>query len=180
MDCSPPGSSVRGISQARILEWVAIFFSRRPFWPRDWTLISCIGRWILYHWATWEAHKRITQTAILLFSIYFSWGWSWFLSPVKCHKAPSIVHQALYQLFSLKSISYFHCIVIVKVKSLSRVGLFATPETDYQVLLSMRFSRQEYWSRLPFPSPAWNCRQYQSLHILFFPYTYIPLIKFIN
>ena len=53
-DCSPPGSSVHGISQARILEWVAICFSRRSSQPRDWTCISCIGRWILYHWATRE------------------------------------------------------------------------------------------------------------------------------
>ena len=48
-----PGSSVYGISQARKLEWVAIFFSRGSYQPRDWTGISCIGRWILYHWATW-------------------------------------------------------------------------------------------------------------------------------
>ena len=34
MDCSPPGSSVLGISQARVLEWVALFFSRRSSWPR--------------------------------------------------------------------------------------------------------------------------------------------------
>ena len=37
MDCSPPGSSVHGIFQARILEWVASSFSRRSSWPRDWT-----------------------------------------------------------------------------------------------------------------------------------------------
>ena len=55
MDCSPPGSSIHGISQARILEWVAISFSRGSFWPRDWTHISFIGRQILYHWATWKA-----------------------------------------------------------------------------------------------------------------------------
>ena len=43
--------------------------------------------------------------------------------------------------------------VKVKVKSLSRVRLFATPWTvDYQASLSMEFSRQEYWSGLPFPS----------------------------
>ena len=42
MDCSPPGSSVHGILQARILEWVAISFSRRPSWSRDQTHISCI------------------------------------------------------------------------------------------------------------------------------------------
>ena len=43
MDCNPPGSSVHGIFQARTLEWVAIFFSRRSSWPKDWTHISCIA-----------------------------------------------------------------------------------------------------------------------------------------
>ena len=42
MDCSPPGSSVHGISQVRILEWVAISFSRGSSRPRDQTQISCI------------------------------------------------------------------------------------------------------------------------------------------
>ena len=45
--------------------------------------------------------------------------------------------------------------VKVKMKSLSRVRLFATPWTvAYQASLSMGFSRQEYWSGLPFPSPG--------------------------
>ena len=39
MDCSPPGFLVHGISQARILEWVAISFSRRSSPPRDWTWV---------------------------------------------------------------------------------------------------------------------------------------------
>ena len=58
MDYSPPGSCVHGIFQARILEWVATFYSRGSSQPRDWTHISCIscsGRWILDHCATWEA-----------------------------------------------------------------------------------------------------------------------------
>ena len=55
MECSPPGSSVHGISQARILEWISISFSKEPSHPRGPTHISCIGRWILFHWATWEA-----------------------------------------------------------------------------------------------------------------------------
>ena len=38
MDCSPPGSSVHGVSQARILEWAVISFSRGSFWPKDWTM----------------------------------------------------------------------------------------------------------------------------------------------
>ena len=49
MDCSLPGSSVRGILQARILEWAAISFSRGSSWPRDWTRVSCTRRQILYH-----------------------------------------------------------------------------------------------------------------------------------
>ena len=47
--------SVQGNSQARILKWVIISSSRGTFEPRDWTHIFCIGRWILYHWATKEA-----------------------------------------------------------------------------------------------------------------------------
>ena len=43
MDCSPPGSSVHGILQARILEWVAISFSRRSSQSRDRTCVSCIA-----------------------------------------------------------------------------------------------------------------------------------------
>ena len=43
VDCSPPGSCAHGILQARILEWVAIFFSRGSSWPRDWTHVSCIA-----------------------------------------------------------------------------------------------------------------------------------------
>ena len=58
MDYSLLGSSVHGIFQARILEWVAISFSRGPSQPRDGTrvsCISCIGRWILYYCAIREA-----------------------------------------------------------------------------------------------------------------------------
>ena len=43
MDYNPPVSSVHGIFQARILEWVAISFSREASPPRDWTWVSCIA-----------------------------------------------------------------------------------------------------------------------------------------
>jgi len=69
MDCSQPGASVHGIFQVRILEWVAISYSRRS-WPRDQTLIShvsCIDRWILYRYATQEA----LQLYIFSFSVSF-------------------------------------------------------------------------------------------------------------
>ena len=149
---------------------------------------------------------RPPQTSILLFCISFPWGWSWSLSPVQCHKPPSIVHQTLCLPDLVRS--HFPCVVIrvswtsvqfssvaqscptlcdpiedsppgsaipeilqawtlawvaisfsnawmwkVKVKSLSRIRLLASPWTAaYQVHLSMGFSRQDYWSGLPLPS----------------------------
>ena len=50
---------VYGISQARLLEWVAISSSRESSWPKDRTSVSCIGRQILYHWASREAPSDI-------------------------------------------------------------------------------------------------------------------------
>ena len=53
---------MHALSQARILERVAISFSRGSSRPRGWTQVSCIfciGRWVLYHWATWEAPHLI-------------------------------------------------------------------------------------------------------------------------
>ena len=88
MDCSPPGSPVPGILQARTLEWAAIAFSS-------------------------------------------AWQWT------------------------------------VKVKSLSRVRLLATPWTAaHQAPLSMGFSRQEYWSGVPWPSPFYLLGSSQT-HTLF-------------
>ena len=56
-DCSPNRPSVRVISQAKTLEWVAISFSRGSSQPRGWTYVYCIGRRILYHWAIKEAQN---------------------------------------------------------------------------------------------------------------------------
>ena len=55
IDRSLPGSSVHGISQARILYWVAISISRGSSQLRAQTCVSCMGRGILYYWAAWEA-----------------------------------------------------------------------------------------------------------------------------
>ena len=51
MDCSPPGSSIHGILQARVQEWVAISFSRGSSWPRDQTWVSCIAGGFFTIWA---------------------------------------------------------------------------------------------------------------------------------
>jgi len=56
MECSPPGSSVHGVLQAEILEWVAIPFSRGSSQPGYWTRVSCIEGKLFTSWATRETH----------------------------------------------------------------------------------------------------------------------------
>ena len=84
IDCSLLGSSVHGISQAKILEWVAIPFSRGPSQPKDQTLISCLGRQILYHWATLEAHTLSFTFAFLMFQV---------IHDCKLHESSNIVEK---------------------------------------------------------------------------------------
>ena len=83
MDCSPPGSSVHGIFQARIVEWVAISFSRGSSPSRDWTCVSCVlcvGRQILYHCATWEAlfewsgSRSVMSDSLRPLGLYSPWS----------------------------------------------------------------------------------------------------------
>ena len=63
MVCNPPGSSVQGISQARILEWVAISFSRGSSWPRDWTSVSpTAGRFF----TVWGTRETLIHNSVLI------------------------------------------------------------------------------------------------------------------
>ena len=79
MGCRPPGSPVHGLLQARILEWVAVPFSRGSSPPKDQThpkgLPNC--RQILYHWVTWEApNVRVYKYTL----IYTLWTYMLFLT----------------------------------------------------------------------------------------------------
>ena len=74
MDDSSPGSSVHGILQERILEWVAMPSFRGLSWPRDWTLIyynSWIAVGFFYHWAAREALYCNSCIITLLYNTYF-------------------------------------------------------------------------------------------------------------
>ena len=62
MDCSPPGSSVYGILQARIQEWVAIASSKGSSWPRDQTQVSCIVGRFFTLWAIRAAPRWSPRT----------------------------------------------------------------------------------------------------------------------
>ena len=73
---SPPGSSVHGILQARILEWVAIPFTRGSSWPWDRTRVSCNAGKCFTNWATREAqHKQYSlfknDSAFFFFRVFY-------------------------------------------------------------------------------------------------------------
>ena len=117
LDCNLPGSSVHGVFQAGVQEWVAISFSRGSFQSRDWTWVSCIAGRLFTVWSSREA-------------------WN---------KAPNLSEPSFSHLWNIIAcLSYF-----------IHVQLYATLWTVVcQTPLSMGFSRQEYWSGLPCPSPG--------------------------
>ena len=104
MDCSPPGSSVLGTLQPRILEWVAIPFPRRSSQSRDQTCASCTGRWILYHWVTSETLTGSPSSLYLSLLVSLTtgagevtcWGSESFASPPDCqlHEGRDLLNDA--------------------------------------------------------------------------------------
>ena len=102
VDCSPPGSSVRGVLPARILEWVAMISSRGSSQPRDWTCITCVSCTVVRfftHWATWEAHteytlglfvKELSMKTNVLFYLKKSCPTLW--DPMDCSLSGSSIH----------------------------------------------------------------------------------------
>jgi len=157
MDCSPPGSSVHGISQTRILEWVVIPFSRASSWRRGRTWVFCITGRFLTLWATREAPCGQQHAAAAAAKLLQT-------CPTLCDPRDgsppgSSVHGIL-QARTMEWVAISSSNAWkwkVKMKSLSRVRLLATPWTAaYQAPPSMGFSRQEYWSGVPLPSPAFH------------------------
>ena len=145
-----PGFSVHGIFQARILEWVAMPSSRGSSQPRGQTRIShIVGRWFTI-WATREVYAVAAAAAKSLQSY-----------PTLCEpidgSPPGSPVPGILQARTLEwvAISFSNAWKWKgKVKSLSRVQLLATPwSAAYQAPPSMGFSRQEYWSGVPLPSP---------------------------
>ena len=68
MDESPPGSTVHGILQARILEWVAMPFSRGSYWPRNWIQVSLHCKQILYHLSYREATYMCVCVCVYIYT----------------------------------------------------------------------------------------------------------------
>ena len=150
MDCSLPGSSVHGILQARILEWVAISF-RGSSWPRDWTWVSSIAGRFFYHLSHWVSSMYYAAAAAELLQLCPT-----LCDPIDGSPPGSPIYGILQaRILEWVAISFSNAWKWkVKVKSPSRVRLLATPWTAaHQAPPSMGFSRQEYWSGVPLPSP---------------------------
>ena len=197
MDCNPLGSSVHGISQARILEWVAIFFSRGYSPPRDQTHISCLASRFFSTEPSGKPHDSINPSFMKLHNYNFKKQWYYldtcllysFTYTLKSLAFLLVVlawHMLLLLLLSrfsrvrlcdpiggslpgspvpgILQVRTLEWVAIsfsnawkwkVKVNSLSRVQLLATPRTAaHQAPPAMGFSRQEYWSGVPLPSPS--------------------------
>ena len=167
VDCSLPGSSFHGISQARILEWVAISFSRGSSWPRDQTLTPCSTGGFFTTAPPGKPNMGIAAAA----AAGSLQSCPTLCDPIDCSPPGSAVPRIL-QARTLEwvAISFSNAWKWkVKVKSLSRAELLATPWTAaYQAPPSMGFSRQEYWSGLPSPSPNMRIRS-----VIFKPYHHL-------
>ena len=152
MNCGLPGSSVYGILHERILEGVAISFSRGSSQLRDWTRVSC-GSCIAGGFFTSEPLGNPNGHLLLLLLSRFSRVR--LCDPIDGSPPGSPVPGIL-QARTLEwvAISFSNAWKWkVKVKSLSCARLLATPWTAaHQAPPSMGYSRQEYWSGVPSPS----------------------------
>ena len=81
MDCSLPGSSVHGILQARIMDWVAMLSSRGSSQPSSWIQVSCIASGFFTDWATREAQVATYTISInrVQFTLQFTTSIYWWL-----------------------------------------------------------------------------------------------------
>ena len=115
MDCSPPGSSVHGILQARILEWVANLFSRGSSQPRDQTWVSCLHADSLPS----EIQENLLKCTACKFptsiqsSIFHSEQhsdvWKWLVSCEQQTSWETCFHRFLYSELSLRRHLYHLC-----------------------------------------------------------------------
>ena len=152
--CSLSGFSAHGILQARILEWIAIPFSRGSSRLRDRTVVSCITGRFFTIWTTENSHIISCRTYKV--SAKSLQSFLTLCDPIDGSPPGSPVPGILQaRTLEWMAISFSNAWKWkAKVKLLSRVRLVATPWTAvHQVPPSMGFSRQKYWSGVPLPSP---------------------------
>ena len=95
MDCSPPGSSVHGILQARMLEWVVMSFSRGFSWPRAQTHISCVSSIIIFTTSTTRKAPSLWYPPHLKVKLWVAQSCLTLCNPMDCSPPGSSIHWIL-------------------------------------------------------------------------------------
>ena len=143
--CNPMDYTVHGIFQARLLEWVAVPFSRGSSQPRDQTQVSHIaGRFF----TSWPPRKpKILEWVAYPFSSGSSWPRN--RTRVSCFAGKFFTNWAVREArmhIYIHTCTYIRTYVCVRVLSFSGISNSCNPWTvACQAPLSMQFSRQEYW-----------------------------------
>ena len=145
MDYSLPGSYIHEIFQARVLEWIAMPSSRGSPQFRDQIQVSCIAGGFFT--------IRVTAAAAIKSHQPCPTPWDPIDGSPLGFPIPGILQARILEWVAISFSSAWKW--KIKVKSLSHARLLATPWTRaYQAPPSMGFSRQEYWSGVPLPSPS--------------------------
>ena len=136
---SLPGSSVHGISQARILEWVVISSFRRSSWPRGWARISCISMWTLYQWAIREDHVNyyfcVNNACIYINILALSWTLFLQLQPCSC-----IYHVVFYIWMSPLTQE------LMEVDNLNIISQIDTDHNNLNLRITVRMNKQSWFT----------------------------------
>ena len=174
MDCCLLGSSVHGIFQARILEWVAISSARGSFQVRDQTCVSCIGRWILYCLATreamipsnhfqpvslpsWRPRRGETAKSILALYCLYCWPmeamhitkWLFYIAKPSIVYYLAIVKERDFDMWKWKAVNQKTCDNCLGTEGWKESGRDRMTLTRLRILLGRASTIEEqcYWKR---------------------------------
>ena len=141
MDCSPPGSSVHGILQTRLLEWVAISFSKGSFLPRDRTQVSHIAGRCFNLWATKEQLNTYLDIVVQSLSCV-----QFFVTPWTAAHQASLSFAISQRLLKLRSIE-----LLILSNHLICLPLLLLPSVfpsirDFSNESALRIRWPKYWS----------------------------------
>ena len=134
MDCSLPGSSIHGISQTRILEWVALPFSRGSSWSGDRTHVSFLAGLFFYHWATREAPMWLKQLKFVFSQFkrldgsdfHFLWAFSPWIVDISFFVCP---HMAFPLCASIFGVCVFYVFQFLLIKTPVTVVLVSSKKS---------------------------------------------------